>query len=354
VRKLLLLTSSLDYSGPARRLRLLARALPRSEFAVRVCVLETETPWATELRKGGVEVEVFDWKRPLDVRPFLGLRRLLHAERPEAVHVFGVAALRAARLCGAGGARIVVSDLLRGGRSTGSWAVDRQLLGRVARVIAFGTAEAARYQERGIAAERITVVTPAVELDEADAAPADWPAGRVILGVGPIEAHKGFRDAVWAFDILQYLHEDLRLVLVGEGADRQRVEDFVKAVGGGDRIHFLGRQPRVEPYLRRAAVVWVPSLKSGGVCAALEALAAGRPVVAARVPELAEIIADGECGYLVPPGDKASLARQTRLLLDDPALAARQGEAGKRRVAEHFAAERMAADLARIYEQVGG
>jgi glycosyltransferase involved in cell wall biosynthesis len=376
VRTLLLLTSSLDYAGPARRLCLLARGLPRGAFAVRVGVLGAKEPWADELRRAGVEVRSLGWTRLFDAKPLLALWRWLHAERPQVVHAFGSTALRAAVLCGAAGRSLVASDLLRGGAAR-RWSADRWLLGGVGAVIAFGAAEARCYQEFRFAADKIHTVTPGAELSEV-AAPvgrisnpplepggleicpteedlaAGWPAGRAVLCLGPIEAHKGHRDAVWAFDILHYLFDDLRLVFVGDGPDRPRVEDFARAVGAAPFVHFLGRRPDVAPYLRRAAAVWVPSRTGGGVCAALEAMAAGRPVVATRVPELTELVADGESGCLVPPGDKASLARATRFLLDDAALARRLGGAAHRRAEEQFTAARMVAECARIYEKLGG
>jgi glycosyltransferase involved in cell wall biosynthesis len=161
--------------------------------------------------------------------------------------------------------------------------------------------------------------------------------------------HKGFRDAVWALDILHYLYSDLHLVLVGNGSDRVRVAHFAQSVGTAERVHFLGRVDSVGPLLRRAAVVWVPSRNQGGICAALEAMAAGRPVVATRTGGLDEIVINGLTGFLVKPGDKAGLARQTRLLLDDPALAARLGEAGRQRVLENFTAARMVQQCERLY-----
>jgi glycosyltransferase involved in cell wall biosynthesis len=352
VRKLLLLISSLDYSGPARRLCLLARGLPRERFRVRVVVLETAAPWAEDLRRAGVEVDVLGWQRPVDVQPFFALRRLLQAERPDVVHAFGVAASRAAKVCS--GSKIIVSDLLRGGRKHRGWSVDCWLLRGQARLLAFGEAEGQRYQRAGVGVDRIVRATPGVEVRETDGIATGCPAGRILLGVGPIEIHKGFRDAVWAFDILHYLFDDLRLAFLGDGADRARVEAFAQAVGATARLSFLGQQPCVEPYLRRASVVWVPSRSAGGVCATLEALAAGRPVVATRLPELEEIITDGETGFLVPPNDKAALARQTRFLLDDLALAQRLGAAGKQRVAERFGAARMVAECAALYEQIAG
>ena len=99
-------------------------------------------------------------------------------------------------------------------------------------------------------------------------------------------------------------------------------------------------------------MVWVPSRDGGGVCAALEAMAAGRPVVATRVPELEEIIVDGETGFLVRRATRPSLARQTRLLLDDAALASRLGSGRETAREERFGAARdgrgVCADLRRI------
>src|SRR5262249_36862376 len=141
-----------------------------------------------------------------------------------------------------------------------------------------------------------------------------------IACVGPLEPHKGFRDAIWALDILHFLYDDLHLLVIGQGSDRPRLEEFARVAGVQDRVHFLGAQAEVAALLAEADLVWVPSHAEGGVNAALEAMAAGRPVVAAQLPGLAEVVRDGETGLLFPPADRAGLARQTRRLLDDPEL----------------------------------
>jgi len=161
------------------------------------------------------------------------------------------------------------------------------------------------------------------------------------VGTGPLEPVKGFCDAIWAFDILQFLYDDLHLLLVGAGPDEPNLHRFARRTGATGRIHFLGERDDLDEVLGHAEVVWLPSRADRGTLAALEAMAAARPVVASRWPGLAEVIADGETGLLVPPGDKAALARQTRLLLDDPALARRLGEAG-RRAAAAFTPARLA------------
>ena len=155
---------------------------------------------------------------------------------------------------------------------------------------------------------------------------------------------------MWALDILHYLYEDLRLVLAGDGSDRPRLEEFARAIEVDKRVVMLGRLPDLAPWFHRAELVWIPSRTGGGECAALEAMAAGQPVIATRLPNLAEIVADGVAGCLVPPGDKTELARQTRFLLNDADRRRAYGEAGRRRAAENFPVEKLVWRCAALYE----
>ena len=144
------------------------------------------------------------------------------------------------------------------------------------------------------------------------------PTAHLLVGVGPLDANKGFHSAIWSLDILRYLHPHIHLALVGEGPDRLRLEQFTQVTGLTNRVHFLGQQLDGAAWLAAADVVWVPSEGGGGVNVALEAMALGRAVVASNVPPLAEVIVDGECGMLFPPKDRPALARQTWRLLEDP------------------------------------
>jgi len=352
MRTILFVIPSLKYSGAAKQLCLLAANLPRDAFRVCVAVLGTETPWVVSLRGAGVEVEVLNWRRPFDVLPFTALRRLVRAMRPDVLHVWGMTALRAVVLTGSRPAKhLAVSALPSFVQRMNP--LDRWLLSRVGGVIAFSAAEAERYRRLDVADSRITVVSPAMSIPTGTVKPADLPGisanDRVVLGLGPIEQYKGFREAVWAFDILRHLFDDVKLVLAGSGSDRPRVEQFARQIGVRQHVHFLGPCADVAPLLHRAEVVWVPSLRGGGVCAVLEAMAASRPVVASRLPDLAEIVVADETGFLVEPNNKADLARQTRFLLDDPLRRRRMGEAGRQRVAEHFTVAGLVEACARRY-----
>jgi glycosyltransferase involved in cell wall biosynthesis len=83
-------------------------------------------------------------------------------------------------------------------------------------------------------------------------------------------------------------------------------------------------------------------------------MAAGRPVVASRLPGIASAVIDGATGFLVSPGDKPALARQTRLLLQDPQLCQRLGEAGRKHVAQQFLPEHFVERHLALYRQVLG
>jgi glycosyltransferase involved in cell wall biosynthesis len=331
---------------------LLAAGLPRASFRVRVVVLGTASPWVETLRGQEVEVDVLGWRRPFDVLPLLALRRLLRSQRPDVIHVWGATALRTVVLTGSFPAkRLVVSAALSFAQRPGH--LDRALLRRVGSVIALGGAEAERYRRLGVAEARLTVASPAVPVASGSVKSAELSGvaatERVLLGFGPFERHKGFREAVWAFDIVRHLYEDVQLVLAGTGSDLPRVRQFAQAIGVDGQVRFLGACADTAPLLHRADVVWAPSLRGGGVCATLEAMAAGRPVVASRCPDLAEIVVEGETGFLVEPDNKAHLARQTRVLLDDPGLRQRLGEAGQKRVREHFTVAGLAETCARRY-----
>jgi glycosyltransferase involved in cell wall biosynthesis len=352
VTTVLFIIPSLAYSGRARRLTLLAAHLPRDRVRLRVVVLGPPSPWGVALRSAGVAVDELGWRRPFDARPLFALRQLAAGERPDVIHAWGEAALWAALLAGVSSpGRLVVSGVLPPVRPPG-W-ISRSLLRRVGRVIAFGRADAERYRLLGVAAERLTEAPLAADPGWPPVPPAAGPVpadgGRVLLGVGPIELHKGFRDAVWALDILQFLYDDLRLVIAGDGSDRARVEDFARITGTGRRVCFTGPLAGLTPLRARALLAWVPG-RAGGIQAALEAMSAGLPVVASSTRELTEVVAHGETGLLAAPGDKADFARQTRQLIEDAALRHSLGSAGKRRAAERFAPGPMADACARVYD----
>lgn len=141
-------------------------------------------------------------------------------------------------------------------------------------------------------------------------------------------------------EILARVRRDLdaRLVIVGDGPDRDAVEERAAALGVGAHVELLGKRADFVDELRRADAFLLPSeVESFGV-AALEALSAGVPVFAYRVGGLPEVVVDG-VGRLAPPFDTDALARAVVETLGQPSVHAAMGRAARARVLAHYRRE---------------
>jgi glycosyltransferase involved in cell wall biosynthesis len=317
------------------------------------------------LSSAGVPVSPLSVRHALDFGGMRRFRRAVHEANPAVIHAFGAAAVRAARLVVARSRdgnlpRLVASDSTACPGGLGGWLAARQLR-RADRVIATGRAEGERYRRLGVPGERLTLIAPGVAPpgeapDRATfcrdvAAP---PEGRLIFAGGRLDSAHGVKEAVIAFDMLRYLSPALQLVLMGGGPAREEAADLARALAFDDcRVRFSGDRPDLPAATQLAEMVWV-TRATGGEHLALQAMASGKPVVAYHTPELAEVIDDGVTGYLVPYGDRAALATKAHALFADPDLAARLGEAGRARAAEHFSATRMAEHHTRVYQELVG
>jgi len=180
------------------------------------------------------------------------------------------------------------------------------------------------------------------------------PHARLLFADGRLEPAAGLKDAIWAFDILRYDNPDLFLVVFGDGPDRVALEEFGRALAFDDfRIRFAGERADLPAALALADVVWVTH-ERGGADLALEAMAAARPVVGWKTPNLGELIEEGETGFLVPRADRAQLAAKTLVLLGDAAARGRVGGTARERVRERFPVGRMVEQFARVYAELAG
>jgi phosphatidylinositol alpha-mannosyltransferase len=184
----------------------------------------------------------------------------------------------------------------------------------------------------------------------AGATPADGlPGGRRILFVNRLEPRKGFRVAVEAFGILAADRPDAVLVVAGDGEERTAAADLPAEIRR--RVVMLGNVAHDElPPYHAACEVFAGSARrneSFGIVL-VEAMAAGLPVVASDIPGYREVVRDGVEGLLVPPSDPVALAAALREVLDDPALAARLGAAGRER-ARSYSWDTVAAEVEARY-----
>jgi glycosyltransferase involved in cell wall biosynthesis len=212
-------------------------------------------------------------------------------------------------------------------------------------------------------ATRFAVVRLGIELDQRVASGSNGRGEtRRVLGIGEgpftvgwigrMTGIKRTDDVLLAFKSLRERGIDARLCLVGDGPDRDQVERRAHELGVMKETLFLGYQEQVSSFFSAFDVFILPSANEGTPVTAIEALAAGKPVVATRVGGIPDVVRDGEDGFLVAPGDVEALAERLAQLATDPQLRERMGEAARARVRERYSVERLVDDVDRLYRSL--
>ncbi len=182
----------------------------------------------------------------------------------------------------------------------------------------------------------------------------------LILHVGRLVEKKGTADLIDAFERIAIHRADARLVIIGDGPLRSSLGRQVEKAQLTERVVFAGVQPaeRVADWLARAAVVVIPSKTArdgdaeGLPNIALEAAAAGCPVVASRHMGLREVVVEGQTGIMVREGAIAAIGDAILYLLSAPRRAAAMGEAGRALMLSRFAFADQMERLETLYDRV--
>jgi N-acetyl-alpha-D-glucosaminyl L-malate synthase BshA len=177
------------------------------------------------------------------------------------------------------------------------------------------------------------------------------PGERMLVHISNFRPVKRVDDVVEVFNRLRR-DFPVRLLMVGDGPERARVEQRCRQCGTCGEITFIGNLPLVEEVLVGADLFLLPSESESFGLAALEALACEVPVIATRAGGLPEVVADGETGLLFPVGDVDAMAAGAARLLADEPLRRKMGLAARRRAVERFATDRVVAQYRNLYEGV--
>jgi glycosyltransferase involved in cell wall biosynthesis len=241
-------------------------------------------------------------------------------------------------------------------------ALDRRHLRLMDHIVCVSDGQAAKVRRCGIPERKLTVIRNSARTD-AFAAPDpafrdrlrnvfSGRVSRVVVAAGRLSPEKGFDVLVEAAAGVLATDPVVGVVLFGEGDERAKLERRVSELGLGDRFRIPGFTRDFDRLLPWADVLVLPSFTEGLPNVALEASAAGVPVVATAVGGTPEVVADGETGYLVPPGDANALADRLLALLRDEAIRARMGRAGRERMRDAFSFEAQAAAYVRLFESL--
>ena len=314
-----------------------------------------------------------------DLRAVYHLADLIRRQRPHILHTHTAKAGAIGRLAAmlAGDARppIVVhtfhGHVLRGYfdpvRSTFFRLLERSLARRTTALVAVSPEVRDDLVGLGVAPrEKFTVIRLGIELDERVGSGRNGlgPETRRVLGVaetrfvvgwiGRMTGVKRTDDVLLAVRGLRERGVDAVLCMVGDGPDRDSVEQRAHDLDIVRHCLFVGYQDEVAPYYAAFDALILPSANEGTPVSAIEALAGGRPVVATRVGGVPDVVRDGVDGFLVEPGDVDAMADRLAELAGDSELRARMGAAGRERVLERYSVERLLDDTDRLYRELLG
>ncbi len=346
------------FSGGEVQVLLLVDALARCGHASAL-VCPPGAALVEHARTRALELRAAPMRGDLDVPGVRALRRALRDLRPDVVHLHTGRATWLGGLAARGLGVAVVATRRQERRVRRGWRT-RLVYGRlVRRVVAISAAVERCLVDGGVDARRIVRIPDAVDAervrprrarDEVRAELGVAPEHVALLALGALVRRKGI-DVL--LDALARSGSDgWRLVVAGDGAERAALERRAADAGLAERVRFLGARSDVGDLLGAADALVMPSRAEGMGTSALEAMAAGRAVVASDVGGLAETVVDGRTGLLVPPDDPARLADSLARLVGDRALLARLGAAGPARVAEGFDADQQAAAYEALYRAV--
>jgi glycosyltransferase involved in cell wall biosynthesis len=290
------------------------------------------------------------WARAVSV--FRGMRRALREFRPDLVHFhalrcFGANQLTALWLpCALSGARVGLTfhswDRVTGAEAPGRkpWRLLRAALRRAAWITAIADCVVDDMRRTlGAAAPGVSVVPCGWEPAERDApareAPVDAGSRPFVLCVARLAVYKGIDLLLLAWRDVAERFPGVDLVFCGGDHYDGYFQGLASRLGLDSRVRFVGVQARerVWELLRRCELFVLPSRYEIFGIAALEAQACGKAVLASDVGGLGRLVRDGETGLLTRPKSVPDLAAGLARLLEDPALRARLGEAGRERAA---------------------
>lgn len=176
---------------------------------------------------------------------------------------------------------------------------------------------------------------------------------KVILFAGELKKVKGSEYLIEAFKKVSENNSETRLILVGDGSEREKLENIAKKIGIEERINFIGRVSNqgVLEYMAAADIFVLPSLSEGFPLVVLEAMASGLPIVATKVRGISEILKDNENGFLVSSENSEQLFEKIMVLLENDMLIERMSDYNKNK-AEEYNWENVVRKIEEIYLRV--
>lgn len=368
--KVLYVINSLCAGGAEFHLLTLCRRLKHAGIEVAVAFLKEDGKGSRSLRMdfeaADIKVEDLGAERNFDPRCLLRLIRLIKEEKPDVIHTH----LPRADFLGVVAKAIFpsrpwvcsVHDIYSASWS-GKWSLplfDVVWRRATSMVAISGAVRDWLVRERGVPAAKVMVIRYGIDAQDFvqpsfDFRKSQWLNGEPLIGsIGRLEARKGHDCLIKAMPGVLKIFPDATLVVAGHDpwGYRATLQGLVDRMGLNGHVRLMGFQEDVPSFLHAIDVFAFGSRSEGFGQVVIEAMAAGKPVVANRIPPMTEVVLAGETGLLVETENPGELAAAIVSLLGDPLLARKMGKLGEDRARTLFSAERMAEQTLGLYRSL--
>lgn len=350
----------------------LINRLPRARFRHHIVSLTDYTDFSRRIEREDVQIHALHKRPGHDWRMYVRLYRLFRRLRPDIVHTRNLAAMEAQLPAWLAGVPCRIHgehgrDVLDVDGTNRKYILQRRLLRPFIHHFIALSRDLEGYLRHsiGVQPQRLSRIINGVDVvrfrPDVSGARARLPAGfaaadSIVIGtVGRLAAIKDQLSLVRAFARLRELAPEtadrLRLVLIGEGSERTRLEQELTAAGLMPQAWLAGARDDVAELLPALDLFVLPSLAEGISNTVMEAMACGLPVIATDVGGNAELVATGETGALVPRTDPEALVQALLPYVQDAAMRKSQGRAARERAETEFSLDRMVARYQGVYDQ---
>lgn len=366
--KIAFVISRLGVGGAETQLVQLVTGLDKSRFAVSVVCTKDEGPLAERVRDAGVPVRALHMRHGWNPDVVRRLRGVFRDEQPDIVHCTNFNSTLWGRLAAiwSGVDGIIVAEhstkRLQLRQRIAIPFINQLLAPYTDAVVACGDSQVPVLVSEKHRPDRISVIVNGVDTALFNAAgdrlrakralglPADTAAIGIVAALRPEKNHEMFLRA--GAELIR-TGESITLVVVGDGPRRSHLEALARAMGIASSVHFMGSRDDVSGVLGGMDVAALTSVSETFPLTLLEAMSAGLPVVATAVGDVPRIVQDGRTGFVVPPGDESGLTQRLRELVRDASVRSAMGEAGSRRVRDHFTVGAMVEKYEALFDATG-
>jgi glycosyltransferase involved in cell wall biosynthesis len=341
--------------GTERQMIELVRLLDPSRFTVHVACFDKRGAWLPRVAERAasiVEFPIRGFAHPGTMPTLLRFARWCRRERIEVLqtcdfyaNIFG---LPGAALAGVP-VRIGSRRDLNPDKSPAQIRLQRQAYRCATTVVANCAAARGILLAEGLAPASIAVIPNGVDRPRHESAGVAAEQRTRVITVANLRPEKDHETLIAAADLLSADFPDVEFQIVGDGPRRSELEALVRSRRLDDRVSFLGHREDVGRLLSEASIFALPSRSEAFPNGAIEAMAAGLPVVASAVGGLLDLIEHGRTGLLIEPGNPTALADALRQLLTNQTAAARIGEHARAHVQQRYSFERMVKAFEDLY-----